>query len=212
MISPLTDYETLPFEPGTSPFHIKGVAYRAHVEYARSEIPGGEKAVIGEFQKPVFKHFFEQQFLASTWYDVFPMLPVWQICARLMRQTPTEFLKARTRHQALLDINGVYKVLLKIASPETVALRMPRLVSQYFDFGKTTANVVRPGLVRIEHSGVPTLIVPWFLTVGETYLTVALELAGGKKFQIRRHPTIPRGDLLGVPVVSTGCDIVLNGA
>jgi hypothetical protein len=44
------DYEALPFPPGSSPFRIKGVAYRGHVDYAASFIPGGERAVIEGFR------------------------------------------------------------------------------------------------------------------------------------------------------------------
>jgi hypothetical protein len=209
--STLGDFEALPFVPGASPFRIKGVVYRAHVEYAREFIPGGERGVIDAFRTAGLRAFYEQQFLASTWYDILPIIPVWTVCARLTGQTMTEFLKARTRHQALQDINGVYRLLLKIASAEMVALRMPRVTGQYFDFGTTTANVLRPGVVRIERQGIPALIVPWFTIVGETYLAVALELAGGKS-QIRRHPTVQTGEAHGVPLCTMGCDVFLDGA
>ena len=40
-----TDYEDLPFAPGSSPFHLKGIGYRGHVEYENAFIPGGASAV-----------------------------------------------------------------------------------------------------------------------------------------------------------------------
>src|SRR5271165_5876625 len=118
MPHPPEDIEQLPFVAGTSPFRIKGVAYQGHVDYAARFIPGGERAVIEGFRDPGLRAFFEQQFLAASWYDVLPIVPVWHVCARLLDQNPTDFLKVRTRHQALRDINGIYRFILKLASAE----------------------------------------------------------------------------------------------
>jgi hypothetical protein len=204
------DEESLPFAPGAGPFHIKGVVYRAHVEYVNAFVPGGEKAVNAAFRNAALRAFFEQQFLAASWYDLMPIVPVWYTCARLLRQSPNDFLKVRARHQALTDIHGVYRLILKIASAETVALRMPRVITQYFDFGTAQAAVARAGVVRVEYTGIPMFLVPWLSIVGETYLSVALEVAGAKQTQLRRHPTVPSGHAHGMPVATMGVDIHLD--
>lgn len=185
---PLNDYEDLPFAPGLSPFRIKGIAYRGHVEYASRHIPGGVAAVNETFGNKALKYFFEQQFLAATWYDVLPMVPLWHACARVLKQPAVEFLRVRTRHQAEGDLRGVYRWILKVASPETVALRMPRAVGQYLDFGTTEATVRRPGVVHVRRTGIPLFLAPWFGIVAETFLTVALEIAGASKVQLRQRP------------------------
>ncbi|HEY3819234.1 MAG TPA: hypothetical protein VGL81_18825 [Polyangiaceae bacterium] len=210
MPSALEDYEALPFPAGTSPFRIKGVTYRGHVDYAASFIPGGERAVIDALRTPELRAFFDQRFLASSWYDAFPMVPAWQVCARLLQQNPTDFLKARTRHQALADIHGVYRFLLKLSSAESIALRGPRVLQQYFDFGVTEASVVGPGCVRAMASGIPSFLVPWFRIVTETYLLVALELAGVESPQVRRLGVTPGGEAHGLGLAVVGFEIRLQ--
>jgi len=204
------DIELLPFPAGTSPFRIKGVAYQGHVDYATRYIPGGERAVIEGFRDPALRSFFDQRFLAASWYDVLPIVPVWHVSARLLQQNPTDFLKERTRHQALRDIHGVYRFILKLASAESIALRGPRIIQQYFDFGTTEATVLRRGLVRVIVSGIPALLAPWLRVVGETFVLVALELAGVKFAQIRRVPVEPGGEAHGVPLAAVGFEIQLD--
>jgi hypothetical protein len=204
------DPEALPFPAGRSPFHVKGVTYLGHVEYATSHIPGGERAVVEAMHDPALRAFFEQKFLAASWYDVLPMVPVWHACAKLLGQNPTDFLRERTRHQATRDIHGIYRFILKLASAQAVALRVPRIMQQYFDFGATSSSVVGPGLVRITVSGVPEPIVAWLRIVGETYLQVALELAGVTFAQLRRMPVTPAGEAHGVRLASVGFDIQLD--
>jgi hypothetical protein len=206
------EYENLPFAPGTSPFHIKGIAYRGHVDYANKYIPGGSAAVNATFRDPALVAFFEQPFLAASWYDALPILPVWYACAQVLKESPIEFLKKRTRHQAKDDINGVYRLILKLASPETVALRMPRAVGKYFDFGTTDARLVRPGVVRMEQTGLPLLMAPWFGIVGEAFLSVALEIAGAKRILVRRLPTEPVGKAHGLPLGRMVADVEFEGA
>jgi hypothetical protein len=198
----MTAFAAPPFAPGTSPFHVKGIVYRGHVEFAEKFIPGGTAAVNATFQDRALGFFFDQQFLAASWYDALPLVPLWRACAPLMKQTSVEFLRARTRHQAELDIHGVYRLLLKLASAEAVALRIPRAVGQYFDFGTTEAKVVSKGVVRIEHTGLPLLLAQWFGIVGETFLEVALEAAGARKINVRRQPPTQSGMAHGLPLAN----------
>jgi hypothetical protein len=206
------DHEALPFAAGTSPFRIKGVAYQGHVAWADSSVPGGSRAVSEGFRDPALRDFFAQQFLAASWYDVFPMVAVWHRCAQMMEQQPNDFLRMRTRHQAMRDIPGIYQFILKIASAEAVALRVPRVVQRYFDFGATEASVVGRGLVQAVMRGVPTPLVPWLRIVGETYVQVALELAGVTFAQFRRLPVTAGGDRHGVPLSDVGFEIQLDPA
>jgi hypothetical protein len=204
------DYEVLPFAAGTSPFHIKGVAYQGHVAWADGFVPGGASAVADGFRDPALRTFFAQQFLAASWYDVFPMTAAWHRCAEMLQQQPNEFLRMRTRHQAMRDIPGVYKFILKIATAEAVALRVPRVVQRYFDFGSSEASVVGPGLVHVVVHGVPAPLVPWLRVVGETYIQVALELAGVTFAQLRRLPVTSGGEEHGVPLSEVGLEIQLD--
>jgi hypothetical protein len=206
------EHENLPFAPGASPFHVKGIVYRGHVDYANRFITGGATAVAAAFRNPALTTFYGQQFLAASWYDALPLLPAWFQCAKLLNQPPIEFLRARTRHQAEQDIRGVYRWLVKIASAEAVAQRVPRVVGQYFDFGTTDASVVRPGVVRLQQTGLPVLMAPWFATVSETFVSVALEIAGAKQVTIRRKPLEPDGKAHGLPLGRMVADVEFDTA
>jgi hypothetical protein len=207
---PVDDPEALPFAAGTSPFHVKGVAYLGHVDYAEKHIPGGAQAVAEAMHDPALRGFFQQKFLAASWYDVFPMVPVWHTCAKLLHQNPTDFMRERMRYQAASDIHGVYRFLLKLASAKAIALRLPRVMQQYFDFGISESRVAGPGLVRATVSGVPEAIAAWFRLAGETYTVIALGLAGVTFVQVRRLPVFPAGEAHGVRLVSLGFDIQLD--
>ncbi|HEY1690611.1 MAG TPA: hypothetical protein VGG39_00530 [Polyangiaceae bacterium] len=204
------DPEQLPMAAGSSPFRIKGVAYLGHAEYADAFVPGGSAAVTESFRDPCLRAFFGQRFLAASWYDALPMVPVWYASANLLRQNPTDFLKTRARHQALRDIRTVYRFILKFVSAEAVALRVPHVVQRYFDFGTVESSVVGRGLVRAALHGVPTFLVPWLRTVSETYLEVALELAGVTFAQLRRLPVVSSGEAHGLPVASVGLELQLD--
>jgi hypothetical protein len=206
-LHPLQDYEDLPFSPGASPFHVKGIAYRGHIDYAEKNVPGGSRAVNAAFRNPELRAFFDQPFLAASWYDALPMVAVWHATARVLQQPSIEFLKVRTRHQALQDINGVYRLILNIASAETVALRIPRAVGKYFDFGTTDARVIAPGVVRMEQTQLPLLLAPWFTVVADTFVRVALELAGAASVQFRRQPHVETGKVHGIPVATFTADV-----
>lgn len=99
-------HEDLPFAAGSSPFRLKGIVYRAHCEYAAAFIPGGERAVNAMLTRSDLRAFFEQRFLASSWYDALPIVPIWHACAQVLQMNASEFLRIRTRHQARQDIHG----------------------------------------------------------------------------------------------------------
>jgi hypothetical protein len=203
--------EDLPFAPGRSPFHIKGIVYRGHLEYVAEHIPGGAAAVNAVFRNSALRFFYEQPFLAASWYDALPIVPLWYACAEVLKRPRTEFLRARTRHQAEQDIHGVYRIILKMASAETVALRIPRAVGKYFDFGTTDAKVLERGVIRIEQKGVPTFLAPWLGIVGEMFVHVALEIAGARKIQMRRAPPVSDGSAHGAPLVALTGEVLFEG-
>jgi hypothetical protein len=205
-----TGDEDLPFVPGRSPFHIKGIAYRGHFDYAAKHIPGGAAAVNRVFRSSALRFFFEQQFLAASWYDALPIVPLWYACAEVLGRSRVDFLRTRTRHQAEQDIHGVYRMILRLASAEMVAQRIPRVVGKYFDFGSTDASLVQPGLARYVQSGVPAYLAPWFGIVGETFLQVALEIAGAKKTQVRRAPPAAAGAAHGVALVTIAAEVAFD--
>jgi hypothetical protein len=179
------DYEALPFPVGTSPFRIKGTAYRGHLEYAESRVPGGQAAIVAQVKDPAIRAFLSQPFLAASWYDSLPMLPLGAAAARLAGMPLDDFLRFRTRLQAESDMRGVYKVLLQVVTVESLALRIPRITATYYDFGSADSRLVAPGHVESVRTGVPEFFLPWNNPVSETYMETVMSLGGAKSPSVR---------------------------
>lgn len=193
--------EVLPFRPGTSPFHIKGTGYRGHMKYAEANVPGGVRAMLAGLSDPSVHAWFEQPFLASSWYDILPLLPAGRVCARLMGLPYEQYLASRTRAQAQEDLRGVYSVLLKVVSTESVATRLPRIVSQYFDFSRVESHVVSKGIVGCSTTALPKVLLPWYKPVVLTFVKTALEISGARQVDIQVDPTEPDGAVAGAATV-----------
>jgi hypothetical protein len=191
------DPEDLPFPAGTSPFHIKGTAYRGHLEWAEAHAPGGQAEILALVKDPALRHWLSQPFMAASWYDCLPMLALGDASARLMNMPLDDFLRFRTRFQAESDMRGVYKVLLQFVSVESLALRIPRIAATYYDFGHADSRVVGPGHVEAVRRGVPDVFLPWHNPVSETYMETVIRLGGGKSPSVKVTRVQPDGTAHG---------------
>ena len=189
MSAPNAFVETPPVPPGESPFHIRGIAYLGHLDWVDRHFPGGRTAFLA-LLSPSMRAFFGQTFLAISQPDVLPLACAGQVCARALGMTFVEFVEMRGRHQATLDIQGVYRMLLKLTSPKLVAGRLPKMMSKYFDFGETRVVSDEPFGVVFEVATIPTLLADWFLGVYTGYVEVVVGAAGG---------TLPTLDVTSAP-------------
>lgn len=196
------EYETLPFPVGQSPFKIKGNAYRGHIDYADANVPGGMRAAVAALSDPVQREFLCQPFMASSLYDVFPLVALAYSCARLAGTTISDYMRIRTRHQAERDLNGVYRLILRLVSPETVAARLPQITSQYFNFGSGEIRKRGPQWVEAVRGGMPVGLINWYGLVAQNYVTRALELNGARNPRARMLPPTPDGKAHGIDLVS----------
>ena len=200
-------YERFPKLPGQNPFRIKGTAYRGHMSYVEEHLPGGAAAMCEAFGDPLLGDFFRQTFLAASFYDLYPLVAAGHVCAKLLHTGFEEFIRLRTRAQAERDVNGVYKMLLKLTSPEGLALRLPRLVGQYLDFGTAEAHRVAPGHVVGVQSGTPRELARWFQLVHEQYVLTVLPMAGARDVLFRGEPPTLRERKDGVELVTMRSDV-----
>jgi hypothetical protein len=201
----IASLRSLPFTPGAAPFHIKGTAYRGHMRFVEREIPGGTAAMIDRMH-PTMAAFYGQPFLASTFYDIFPLAWGGVVCAELLHMAYLDFVKLRTINQAEADASGIYRVLLTLTSPHSVARRVAQVVGQYFDFGSARVDANEDGLVAVTRLGVPLPIVPWYEKVTEGYSEVLLGRAGAKGLRIactRRAA----GSAYGIPLADLRFDM-----
>ena len=124
-----------------------------------------------------------------------------------MRLSVAQYLQVRTRYQAEKDIGTVYKFLLKLVSLEQVALRVPRIITQLFDFGRTEGKVVAPGHIELMLHDWPAALVEWSQTAFEVYLNTAMRLSGASEASLTLVSSSPEPSPGGVPLVTLKMDI-----
>jgi hypothetical protein len=196
----------LPFEPGHSPFHMRGSVYAGTRKYFDAHVPGGIDAAYREIRDPQLLAFFQQEFAPDGWYDVLPVAPLIRAEAKAAGVPIAEYMRARARFQAQLDIQGLHRLLLKIASPEMVAMRMPALISRVFDFGQASAERRGRGHVTSIMRGWPLILGEWYLNAFNVYTDTALRLAGAIQCTVRLAPPEPEGAQQGVETVTIRSD------
>lgn len=202
--------ESIPFAPGTSPFRVKGTAYRGHLDYVARRAPGGVEAMLERMdERQGMRAFYEQPFLASSLYDVFPLAWGGVVGGAMMGTSYLDFVRIRTSEQAKSDVGGVYRVLLALTSPNAVAQRLPKLLGQYFDFGATAIEVNEPGRVVATRTGIPAAIVPWYEKVTEGYCDVVIVRAGAKEVRTKSERTAA-GVAHGVPLMDMRVEITFG--
>jgi hypothetical protein len=151
-------------------------------------VPGGIQALYDQIDDPRLLAFIQQKFLPSSWYDVLPVAPLIRAEARAMKMTVAQYLRHRTEFQAKEDINGIYRFLLKLFSPESVSMRLPRMLTQIFNHGSHEERVVEPGWIEATLDGYPKMLWEWYSTAFEVYAETALVLAGGRKVRAMVRP------------------------
>lgn len=157
--------------------------------------PGGRAAFLAALS-PSMRAFFSQTFLAISNIDFLPLAAAGHVCARLMKMSFDAFVEMRARHQATLDVGGVYRVLLKLTSAKMVAARLPKMMAKYFDFGQVEIVGEAPLAIDFVVDGLPQIVAAWFTACYRGYVEVALSAAGARLpvFETRSEPQpISRG-------------------
>lgn len=204
----LDETQPLPFEPGKGPFRIKGLAYAGHLDYVKEHAPGGVEAMLRGFKDPRLTEFFKQRFLTASWYDIVPLVVAGHVCARQCNTNFSSFVRARSKFQANLDISGIHRFLLKLASPAMVITRLPALQAQYIDFpGRGEAQMIEPGHAILSRAQLPVMLAKWFAVVNDTYAEAVVTTAGAKGVLIRSEYTMPDREVQGMPTVQFRCTV-----
>jgi hypothetical protein len=188
----------LPFAPGESPFRTKGNVYRSLFDSADARVPGGHRAVRDRIDDPHLAAFFDQTFLAASSYDVLPIVPFGMVAARLCGMTYPEFVRGGAAFTAKRDMNGVYRVLLKLASPEAVVKRLPRILLQYFDFGRIEGRFVGTHAYEAIARGLPQPLIAWIVNIAHGFLPVVMEAAGARDVDLQIGAREPDQEERGV--------------
>ena len=190
----------LPVPAGTSPFHIKGSAYKGLRSRQVKPVPGGLERVLEVIDDPVAREFLGQHFMANQWYDYLPVLLLAGAAIAVTGRPAEEYVTEGATLHAENDLRGVYTVLLFFTSPETAMRRMPIVHRQYFDFGSTEVRIVEKGVAETVISGWPAIAAPFFQLYTTEFVHRLLVLSGGKDPQARWAKPEPDGEKAGIPL------------
>lgn len=170
----------LPRRAGTSPFTIKGLAYRGFVHLVSQALPGGLDDLVDALDDGTLREFVTQPFLASSRYDVLPLRPLTARLAELVAR-PVDFLvEEAAGAQARYDSRTVFRQMFGNLTLATWHLRSARLGDQYYGFGRIEAECERAGEVVLRHVGMPAYVVPWYAPMQRGYCRETVRLLGGR--------------------------------
>ncbi len=95
-----------------------------------------------------------------------------------------ESLRLGTRNQANEVLRGVYRPILRLFSPKTIAWALPRLIATYYGFGELETNRSVDGVFEGYISGVPAVLADWYGVSSGEFVLAALELSGARSPRI----------------------------
>ena len=200
-----------PFAPGESPFRIKGLNYRGHLEWTEVHYPGGVEAMHG-LLPPEHSEFFRQPFLAASKLDLHPLCVAGRQMAATLNRSYLDFVRMRCVWQAGQDVKGVHKWLLKLISAERVAQILPRMIQQNFTFGDARMSVVDKGHVSGVVDKIPAALLPWWAAVIETYVQEILRMGGAPQSHVSVRRQRATGSARGPESASVDVDVFVHAA
>jgi hypothetical protein len=168
----------LPFKPGTSPFRINGVFYIGVHRYIEERTPHGFEGLAAALDDAELVAFARQTFLATSFYDLLPIVPITEALARIQKRAFAEFVRRRARAQAQADCDGVYRAFIGRSGSERDLLDgLVKTSGRIYDFGAIEYSHVRPGLADIVRTEVPDPALGWYQVSTAEYFAAVLEHA-----------------------------------
>ena len=191
-----------PHPVGENPFHAKGSVFRTTSQILEGYIDGGLPAVLERLGDPALRAFWEQPLLAGGWYDVFGMVMLVREIARMRGVPYFKVVSEMSRMVATADLNGIYRALLRLATPELIAPRLPRIQARYMDFGDVTVGSVATGRADATRTGHPRILAHWYVAVINGFMPCVLEASGAKTPRIKWSAPVTDGMSHGLETVS----------
>jgi hypothetical protein len=184
---------------GRDGFHMRGNAYRGLQEFIERTVPGGLTALLEALTEPN-RSFFNQTFLTGAWYDYFPVEEITQTAARLLGESHTMFLRGLADFILKRDANGLYRAILRFATPQLVVHALPFAANRYYDFSKLSVHDVseRSCLVRVH--GIPAVTAMTYITTANVFVIRAIESAGGRNVVCQSTAPVSAGSAHGEPI------------
>ncbi|MBX3199174.1 MAG: hypothetical protein KF894_13670 [Labilithrix sp.] len=165
--------------PALATFHMKGNAYRGLVEQIVRAVPGGMDAVSAHLSTAT-RSVLAQNLMAGGWYDVVPVEELTRVAARLCGLSHELFCQRAARSILERDSNGIYRAILRLATPDLVVRALPYTTNRYFDFVELEVQSIEKRRYRVTVSGIPRAVVQSYIPMTTVFIGGALERAGAR--------------------------------
>jgi hypothetical protein len=185
-------------------FRTKGLVHIGALQFWDAKVPGGAQAVrrtLVDSGQEEEARFYETRLVPGSWYPVLPILPSAVAAARLRRLPVAAHVRENAAWLAERDLRGVYRLILSVASIESVASRLGGLSMRYFDFGSAESRPAGRWVAHCDREGIPAALGSWFNWCAEGFVPVALRMAGAKSVEVRAAQPVPGGVFHGVATV-----------
>lgn len=127
---------------------------------------------------------YNRDLLVGGWYDAGQLLSVIEAAAAAEGVSTESAVEEIARNNAQSDLTTVYRVFLKILSPQPVLAFLPRIWRQYFRFGMVEILDNQPGRISFVTHGIHTRFLPWVRGGWRGFLPETIRVSGGRKPKI----------------------------
>jgi hypothetical protein len=168
--------------PVDTPFMGRGILFSGVVAFIKDKSPGGAAAVKAQLGPNAAD--LDRIYLAASEYPIGPLVRIARAAAAANSREVFPFVRERALAAADVDLRGIYKLLLKVASPESTAGALWKAFNRYFAPCRADSREVGRGHMGGTLSGIPNCIDGWYVAATEGFCYRAVELAGAKGITI----------------------------
>lgn len=165
-------------------FNMKGNAWRGMREFIEATVPGGAPAVLERLESASTREVFSTDFIPTGWYDALATDAVTRTAAELAGMSHAELCRRFGEKVLERDMNGVYRAILRFATPDLMVKSLPLASRRYFDFVTMTIEQAGPKHYLMHLSGIPELVVPTYVAVTEVFTCNAIVGSGGHNVRV----------------------------
>lgn len=173
--------KTLP--PPMKEPNVKGVAFKSVLAALDEQVGPGALAAMHERLAGTDSEVLKYRIVATGWYPISLYRSMWAAIAETTTGPAEALAKQIGRACMQRDMNGVYRLVFKLLSPETVLSLSSKMFSNYYDTGTLTVVEARAGVARASFRGCAGWSrLMWMEILGSSEMT--LEMGGARDLRI----------------------------
>lgn len=129
-----------------------------------------------------------QVLLPSSWYELDVLHPALVAVAQAKKRKMVDVASDIAARNARTDLTGVYKLFLRMLSPQTVLGKLPHLWRLYVRFGECVPVSNDKGHYVAEGRGLVSEYSDWASGCWRGFITTAVEMSGGTHIEVMLSP------------------------